>query len=242
MSARATTLCLIFFAGISQALAEPPANVLDLDRWKLTLPYNTSRAGNPDEVVHPELSNFEDPTSFFVSEAADTVIFRAKCGGLETKNSTYPRSELREMKPGGKDEASWSTDDGHTHELNLELAITQTPAVKQHVVCAQVHDPEDDVLMVRLEKKKLFIERSGTTDVPLDSNYKLGDKFQIRIVAAEGRIKVWYNESLKMDWETDRDDCYFKAGCYTQSNVSKGDLPEAYGEVTVSKLQLIHRD
>jgi hypothetical protein len=33
---------------------------------------------------------------------------------------------------------------------------------------------------------------------------------------------------------------YFKVGCYTQSNETKGDKPEAYGEVVVYKLKVTH--
>jgi hypothetical protein len=35
--------------------------------------------------------------------------------------------------------------------------------------------------------------------------------------------------------------CYFKAGAYTQSNTSKGDAADAYGEVIIRSLQVTHR-
>ena len=44
-----------------------------------------------------------------------------------------------------------------------------------------------------------------------------------------------------MDWEVDTTGCYFKAGCYTQSNESKGDKPESYGEVVIYKLVVEHK-
>ena len=34
--------------------------------------------------------------------------------------------------------------------------------------------------------------------------------------------------------------CYFKAGCYTQSNTSKGDASTAYGEVVIYSLSVKH--
>jgi len=225
----------------SLSAAEPPAAILDLAAWKLTLPYNTARKGNPDEVVQPELALFQDPNCFFTSPSGDAVIFRASCGGLGTENSSFPRSELREMKASGKDEIGWSTKDATLHVMEIEQAITHVPDVKQHVVCAQIHDKEDDVMMVRLEKQKLFVERNKFDDVPLDSNYKIGDKFTLRIAAGEGRIKVWYNDELKMDWAVEKSQCYFKAGCYTQSNAKKGDKPEAYGEVAIYELKVTHR-
>ena len=77
-------------------------------------------------------------------------------------------------------------------------------------------------MMVRLEGKKLFIERNELSDVPLDSNYQLGAQFALNIEATGGHVKVWYNNELKMNWSISRNGCYFKAGCYTQSNTRKG--------------------
>ncbi len=169
-------------------------------------------------------------------------MLRARCDGVTSKNSEYPRSELREMKRDGKSEASWGTADGKIHSILVVQAITQTPAVKKHVVCAQIHDAKDDVMMVRLEGKKLFIERNKSGDITLDHNYKLGTMFKLKIQAGAGRIKVWYNGSLKMDWELSRTGCYFRVGCYTQSNTKKGDRPDSYGEVVIYKLQVTHSE
>lgn len=229
---------VIALAAISSA--QPPASVFDLNRWKLTLPYDTARAGNPDEVLHPELARFADPNAFFVSPQGDAIIFRAACGGLGTINSRYPRSELREMAPGGADEAHWDTDKG-SHQLDVDLAVTHLPDVKRHVVCTQIHDKDDDLLMIRLEKKKLFVERNDLPDVSLDSNYQLGQRFRLQIITENDHVRVKYNGQLKLDWPVSGQGCYFKAGCYTQSNASKGDRPEAYGEVTLFRLKLTHR-
>jgi poly(beta-D-mannuronate) lyase len=145
------------------------------------------------------------------------------------------------MKPGGRDEANWGTADGKRHTLVASLAILETPVVKKHVVCAQVHHPDDDLLMVRLEGKKLFVERNDLPGVRLDSNYKLGTRFSIKIEAEGGHVKVWYNDQLKMDWVVSQQGCYFKAGCYTQSNTTKGDLPTAGGEVAIYRLVVFHQ-
>jgi poly(beta-D-mannuronate) lyase len=227
---------------VTAPAAEPrlPSSILDLDAWKLTLPYNTDRKGDPDEVVQPELETFQDPTCFRASESGDAVVFHAACDGEETENSKYPRSELREMKPGGKDEAGWSTDGKKRHLMEAELAITHLPEVKPHVVCAQIHDEKSDIIMVRLEGKKLFVERKNAEDVELDSDYKLGDRFKLRVLATGGRVKVWYNGQPRMDWETSNKKCYFKAGCYPQSNAKKGEPEGAYGEVVIHRLGVTH--
>jgi poly(beta-D-mannuronate) lyase len=232
----------LFAGGLCGAAAEPPTRVIDLSCWKLTVPYDTERKGNPDEIVQPELDTFQDASCFIATKSKDGVVLRARCGGLTTTNSDYPRSELREMKRGGKDEASWGTADGKTHGLTVVQAITQTPAVKKHVVCTQIHDAKSDVMTVRLEGRKLFIERDKAGDVLLDGNYKLATRFKLTIQAGGGRIKVWYNDALKMDWELERSGCYFRVGCYTQSNTKKGDRPDSYGQVVIHKLQVTHTE
>jgi poly(beta-D-mannuronate) lyase len=230
----------LFICGSAVAV-EPPARLLDLSCWKLTLSVDTDRPGRPDEIEQPLLDAFADSRNFFVDEQVKGVVFRAHCGGATSKGSSYPRCELREMRPGGNGEAAWATDDGASHSMTARIAITKTPPVKQHVVCAQIHDANDDVLMVRLEGTKLFVERNSKGDVMLERNYSLGTPFDLKIQAGAGRIRLWHEGILKLDWESSRKGCYFKAGCYTQSNPSKGDDPGSYGEVVIYGLHVVHQ-
>ena len=226
---------------VTLAAAEAPGQVLDLSHWKLTVPVAHSGSKEAHEIRQPQLALFQERTSFFVDPKRKGVVFRAPCGGATTSGSKFPRCELRELYGSGKDStAVWGTDDGGVHTMTASLAITHLPAYKKHVVCAQIHDAKDDLIMVRLEGHKLFVERNKTGDVSLDPNYQLGDFFDLKIEASAGHIKVWYNGQPKMDWERSRTGCYFKAGCYTQSNAQKGDVPEAYGEVVIRKLELLH--
>ena len=52
-----------------------PAEVLDLSRWKLTLPEDTDHKGNSDEISVTELQAFTHPQFFFVSDSGDAVVF-----------------------------------------------------------------------------------------------------------------------------------------------------------------------
>ena len=246
--AKTSPLALLLLCALTTAQsAEPlPSSVLDLSRWKLTVPYPKPGGKAPLEIMQPDLATFQNPTCFFVNEKGDGVVFRAHCTTATTKNSSYPRSELREMagrKPGRvkhKIKAKWGTNDGAIHRMTITQAITALPPVKSHVVAGQIHDAGDDVMMIRLEGKKLFIERNKVGDVMLDANYKLGAKFVVRLEASDGHIRVWYNDALKMDWEKTANGCYFKAGCYTQSNTAKGDKSESYGEVVIYDLKVEH--
>lgn len=228
---------LLFIAATSGNAAPPPSKILELSSFILTLPENTNRPGNPDEIPSSELQTFTDPQHFFTTEEPLGVAFRAECGAATTKNSKYPRCELREMTKDGSARASWSTDDATAHRLQLKLAITHTPAKKPHVVCAQIHDADDDLLMIRLEGKKLFIERNDLPEIPLDNNYQLGSPFEITLSASQGQVQVWHNGQRKLNWQVSRRGCYFKAGCYTQSNPSKGDSPGAFGQVVIYRLE-----
>lgn len=215
-----------------------PAEKLDLSCWKLTLPVDTDLPGSPDEVRQPELASFVDPDHFFVDPQRRGVVFRAECGGFPTRGSRYPRCELREMEPDGRTAASWSIADAGNRVLTMRAAITNLPLRKRHVVCAQIHDAEDDLLMIRLEGPRLFIERNRLPEVILHPGYALGTSFDLKIEAGDSRVRVWFDEELKLDWGVSRTGCYFKAGCYTQSHPGQGDSPEAFGEVVISRLQI----
>lgn len=231
------SLCVL----CSLASAEEAPRPIDLTCWKLTLPIDTDLPSRPDEIEQPRLASFLDPLYFYLSADRTGMVFRAPCDGVSTKGSTYPRCELREMTADGRTEAAWSTTDDNLHILTMRPAITRLPTKKPHVVCAQIHDAKSDCLMVRLEGTKLFVERKPDGDVMLDRNYSLGKPIDVRIEAGKGRIRLWYEAALKLDWEVERQKCYFKAGCYVQSNATKGDGPGEFGEVVFHHLELLRR-
>lgn len=219
--------------------ASRPSTVLDLSNWKLTLPIDTPHTGTPDEIKQPGLATFTLNPYFRLNSSENGVIFRADVDGVTTSGSNYPRSELREMTDAGKSPASWSNSSG-THTMFIKQAITHLPIVKPEVVAGQIHDASDDVIMVRLDGKRLFIEGGGQVIGELDPNYSLGAIFEVKIVAAEGHIKVYYNDKPKVDYSKSGSGYYFKAGCYALSNTSKGDRLGAYGEVVIYDLRVSH--
>jgi Alginate lyase len=216
-----------------------PAQVLDLSNWKLTLPIDTPHAGSPDEIQHPELATFVLAPYFMLDSAKDGVTFAANCGGATTSGSGYPRSELREMTTNGTTEAAWSNSSG-THTMIVREAITHLPVAKPHVVAGQIHDASDDVIEVRLEGTHLFVDHNGTNYGDLNASYALGTIFTLKIVAGNGNIDVYYDDVLKVHHPQTGSGWYYKAGAYTQSNTSKGDAPDAYGEVIIYALQVTH--
>jgi hypothetical protein len=220
--------------------ARLPADLLDLTNWKLTLP--TGSSGSPTEIEQPELATFELAPYFHLNPGRDGVLFRAHAGGVTTSGSSYPRSELREMTNRGADLAAWSTTSG-VHTMTVTYAILQIPAVKPHVVAGQIHDSSDDVVMIRLEGTNLFVEGGGNDLGNLKPDYQLGTRFTVRLSASGGRIRIFYEDMTtpKVDVARSATGCYFKAGAYTQSNPSRGDAPDAYGEVVIFSLDVTHQ-
>lgn len=218
-----------------------PGDVLDLRFWKLTLP--SGEPGKPTEVEWPALHTFVHDQFFFVDARTHGVVFRAPVGGVTTAHSRYPRSELREMAGGGVDKAAWSTTRG-LHVLTVTEAVTHLPVAKPEVVAAQIHDATDDVVMVRLERDRLFVEADGKDVGTLQSEYRLGMPFTLRLEASRGHVRVYFDgtSAPAVDLERAASDCYFKAGAYTQSNPTRGDEPSAYGEVEILRLDVLHRD
>ena len=166
-------------------------------------------------------------------------MFSARGDGVTTKNSHYPRSELREMN--GSAKAAWSNTSG-THTLDVCEAITQVPSAKPEVVGAQIHDDNDDVLQIRLEGQKLMVQYDdGKSEQVLDPAYQLGTPYHVRIIAADSKVDVLYNGEKKAELPLTGSGWYWKVGAYVQANADTGDA-QSTGAVTVYALQVNHSD
>ena len=216
------------------APARVPGDLIDLADWYLTLP--TGKQGDPDTVENPELATFTNEF-FTLDDTGEAVVFSARGDGVTTKNSHYPRSELREMN--GSQKASWSNTSG-THTLDVCEAITKVPAGKPEVVAAQIHDGGDDVLQIRLEGQKLMVQYDdGKSEQIIDPDYTLGTPYHVRIVAADSKVDVLYNGEKKAELPLNGSGWYFKVGAYVQANGESGDA-NSVGAVAVYALNVDH--
>jgi poly(beta-D-mannuronate) lyase len=211
-----------------------PKDVLDLKNWKLTLP--SGSPGKPTEVMQPALDKLA--TADFYADPKGCIVFKAHCGGYTTTGSSYPRSELREMD--GDKLAAWDVAQG-SHKMSWTAAITNIPVVKPQVVVGQIHDAEDDLIFIRLSKNVLEVVHDTTYYGVLDSNYILGTKYKMSILVSGGKIIVTYNDTKSVTIKPKASKInYFKLGMYTQSNVLKGDKPDAYGQVEIYECKVTH--
>ena len=224
-------------SGAAVGTARHPGDLLDLRNWYLTLP--TGEKGRPDTVEQPQLATYSS-SWFGLDDARDGVVFTANAGGVTTENSSYPRSELREMDGGEK--AAWSNSTG-THTLEVRQAVLAVPPAKSQVVTAQIHDASDDVMEVRLEGERLIAQYDdGNENITIDPAYVLGTPYNLRIVAAGGRIDVFYNDVRKAEITRSGSQWYFKTGSYLQSNPEKGDRPDAVARVVLYSVRVTHSD
>lgn len=220
--------------------AIPSVSSIDLRNWKLTLP--TGNVEDPDEIEVPTLLTYSN-SPYFIQES-DGLRFRAPVNGVTTEGSNYPRAELREMTNSGTERAAWSSRSGQ-HSMFIRQAITAVPETKQHVVAGQIHDSSDDVIVIRLEGRKLFIDIGGNDGPTLDSNYELGRTFTVEFRVENERVSIYYNGAATPAYSMplSKSSLYFKAGAYTQSNCERESTCSAsnYGEVKIYDLEVSHR-
>lgn len=220
-----------------------PSQIIDILNWKETLP--TGSSGSPTEIKQPALATYSNDPYFRLNSTCNGIQFRAPVNGVTTSGSSYPRSELREMTNNGTSNASWATNSG-VHAMFIDQAITAVPTTKKHIVAGQIHDASDDVIVIRLEYPKLFVDINGTEGPTLDANYVLGKRFTIKFEASNGQVKIYYNGNINPAYTLNKSGSgmYFKAGAYTQSNCTKELSTNCninnYGEVNIYNLWVQH--
>jgi hypothetical protein len=244
--------------------AASPGQILDLHTWRLGLPTDSEggTSGKSLEVKQPRLLTFTDG-DFFANSAGDGVVFRAGVDGATTSGSKYPRSELRELTPEGEP-AAWSAETG-THTMTISGSVDHLPMNKPQVVAAQIHTAHgSDALELMAtgyctEKYcgpyrntpkgtvQLVTKENGDQSHGLvDPQYALGTRYTVSVEVAAGRRVTITYRNLASGYTSTRsftiestDTLYFKAGCYTQSNLSR-DSSSAFGQTTVNAVTVKH--
>ena len=243
--ALSTGLMLLLSSDISaQQSTKLPSQILDLTNWKLNVPEGIKTPGGSDEYRQPELQTYSNENWFYANKAGNAVVFRATTGGTTTKGSGYPRSELREMIDNGKKNASWLSSTG-THTLFIDQSIIHLPVKKPHIVVGQIHDADDDVIVFRLEKNKLFVKMNNEKGPVLDENYQLGTRFTVMFKVANDQTECYYNNKLIFTYPKTFTGAYFKAGAYVQSSCQgkrkvEGEACDAYGAVEIYQVWAKH--
>ena len=119
----AGVLVIVIFLRKKQSIALPPffkstlsqqpdqgnsSQLPDLTNWKLTLPIvSPDDLTQPLEIRQPELAKYQLSPWFVLDPQKKGIVFRAAVNAPTTSNSSYPRSELREMTDKGAQEIFW---------------------------------------------------------------------------------------------------------------------------------------
>ncbi|WP_225773294.1 polysaccharide lyase family 7 protein [Pseudomonas sp. Marseille-Q5115] len=208
--------------------------MIDLSCFNLTIPAGASVI--PTKVLN---SGYQDP--FFQRQADGSITFIAPSNGVNiksTKNSTYPRSELRETLTNGDDkEANWKPASAELHSLEAEIAVQELPKSKKAII-GQIHGETDHPpLKIQITDTTIYAQLrrklDGDEDKPvLLKGYTLGQFFTYRFeISKDGKAKFFINgkqvvndtlpaEGYQFDMASyAKDTWYFKAGIYSQEKV-----------------------
>lgn len=210
-----------------------PAAVLDLEHtggwWKLQYAPNPPNSAFTEVKTPAALALFERAPYFCTvrdPDGIEAVQFQVHSGAATSSGSTYPRSELRELKNSKGDEAAWDATKG-VHELIIDGRILWTPNAKPNVVIGQIHDSKNDLIEVCPDKTSSGLRMicrvlGSSTDVPiLSASYKPGEKYRLMIRAKDGFTSVFWNNMTNPVVTTAKvrsKDCYFKCGNYLNSH------------------------
>ncbi|KXZ51663.1 hypothetical protein GPECTOR_11g116 [Gonium pectorale] len=215
-----------------------PATILDLANWSLQLPVKDAMI-----VKQPQL-NFFNSSIFY-----GMVVLVTPAGGDTTSGSQYPRTELREMKNAGRDEASWGTSDGTRHVMNFSGAPNRLPRAEPGVTIAQVKSSRSEPMELRVldeGKGPTVVVRFNDTakdKTTLDSAYRLGSFYSITITVEKGSIAVAYANGAKAantSRKASAAGCYSKVGNYLQSDNRDDIANKEWAEVVIRSLRVTH--
>jgi hypothetical protein len=204
----------------------PGAN-FDLSIWELQEPYGSP--GAPTTYVSSQLKGASGHQSayFFTDPTDGAMTFWDPENGVTTPNSSYPRSELREMTSSGA-AANWLSPG--THTLTATLKATEIP---NHVAVGQIHlgtgtpastKPLLELFYYPSGKIEMAIEQTpaGGNEIPYTvGNVPLGTKWSYVIGLSGNTISFVLNGGATQTWQMsstfDQEGMDFKAGDYDQS-------------------------
>ncbi|WP_425586535.1 polysaccharide lyase family 7 protein [Streptomyces ziwulingensis] len=195
---------------------------IDLSIWQLQEPVGSS--GSPNTVSPSQLqSGYQN--DYIYTDTDGALTFWSPEQGVTTPNSKYPRSELREMDPGGGS-ANWSL--SGTHRMSATLRVI---SVSKKVCVGQIHLGEGG----SSTKPLLELYYSANGDITLGTenspeggqtqhsvgNVPVGEKWSYTIGVSGGdTIDLTVNGSTTHYPIADSFKSYkqyFKAGAYNQS-------------------------
>lgn len=263
-------------AGVDLSQTPAGTGAIDFlkDGWKIQIPVeNPAKAGSVMERTPQELA--DGYTDEFIYAAKDedgtpAVVFHSPVEGFKTGNTSYARSELRELIDPSDSKVNWTWQG--THTLVAEERVTHVPASGQ-VITSQIHgieqngDNANPLVKVRYVYDwaagtgKVVVELKNTTS-PTSYDFKysfpnvaLGQKYKTEIQVVDGsvcvtiattdpngteRSETYRHDFVAADPYWKETWYYFKLGNYIQDNTDTGE--NAYADVWVYSSGITHSD
>jgi poly(beta-D-mannuronate) lyase len=108
---------------ITKTGIQHPAEVFDLEEWKITLPMDANGDGKVDEIKVKEIQNYTHPDYFYL-DAEQNMVFVSPNVAITSANSKNTRSELRHMLRGSNTKIK-------THSLKNNFALASHKNAKE---------------------------------------------------------------------------------------------------------------
>lgn len=192
------------------------------------------------------------------------VQFNVNVSAPTTSGSTNPRTELREEATDGVTDYGFNPQ-SNTHWLRGRTKVTNLMFTKPTIVWAQAHNASSDIIALVTQKNsgsglvELLIRINGTSSgtPKMSTDTEVGDEWDWMIeFTNSGYWAVYYQDLGTPFYDSvahaalnpsnpivysGSADCYFKAGCYANSNLSTelGDATQ-FAQVELRYLQHWH--
>lgn len=227
----------------------PTTGNFDLRQWKITLPTADSSGGAaeimPDEIMAGYSSKY------FYLDSNGKMTFWVPINGSNlatTDNSSYPRSELREMiGDNARDDWNW---EGH-HTMQACLWVAQVPMTKK-VIIGQIHSYNNPLIKLQWENGSVYSltkrqENGANGDIKTllaapGTNkfcYTIDSNAGVLNVSVDGGKKSTYDYVVgDPNWKNQK--FYFKAGAYCQEKIGYETTAGAGCKVRFGSLVTAH--
>jgi hypothetical protein len=205
-----------------------PGGNFNLGVWALQLP--TGSPGSPTTIQPAQLkgaSGYTNASYFFTDKTDGSMTFWDPEAGVTTPNSSFARTELREMNASGS-AADWTLAGNHTLSATLRIV-----SVTNHVCVGQVHLGSGGTSTKPLLELYYYSNgdiRLGTEVSPAGSqtvhalgNVPVGTQWSYVINVTGNKINMTVNgtkTSYSIPTSFNPYHQYFKAGDYNQSSSS----------------------
>ena len=176
----------------------PPSSNFDLSTWNISIPIDMDKSGTADNISVASINNgFEHPDYFYTGDDGG-MVFKCTVAGYKTsKNTSFVRSEFREMLRGtntsistqGVNKNNWVFGSAPESDINAAAAFdgelratlavnhVSTTGSRSHVgrvIIGQIHANDDEP--VRLYYRKLPGHTKGSIYFAHETNENVVDR------------------------------------------------------------------